>query len=87
MTADQTVKLKKVNFEKKFCIFLCFWKWDFLATRLKTSRRELSELEKQKKPTLKKFLYFGKWNFLAPNLKKYIFFSKTSFHILQEGIC
>ena len=80
MTADQTVKLKKVNFEKKFCIFLCFWKWDFLATRLKISRRELSELEKQKKTYSEKILIFWEMELSCPKLKKiYFFFLKQVF--------
>ena len=41
-------------------VFLYFRKWNFLALRTKNFRREPSWLEKYKKPTLKKFLYFRK---------------------------
>ena len=40
-------------------------------------RKELSKLEKIKIITLKFFfLYFGKWNFLAPRLKRFLYFKR-----------
>ena len=57
-------------------------------------RRELSEHKiKKNKTAFKGFLYFGKWNFLAPSLKSFLYFrgelakawkSKISHYLLVE---
>ena len=50
--------------QKKF--FLYFGKDNFLATSLKNFRRELSEIQKEKNNTLKKFLLFQKMELSRP---------------------
>ena len=52
-------------FLKKF--FLFFWKWNFLALRIKISGRNFRA--RKIKKHWQNFLYMGKWNFLAINWK------------------
>ena len=50
--------------------------WNFLSQSLKNLYSYISG-ENLQSPENKNFLYFGKWNFLAPNLS-YIFLKKVS---------
>ena len=43
---------------------------EFLALRIRHFRRELSELEKCKKPSLEKFLIFREMELSSPKFKK-----------------
>ena len=38
----------------------------------------------KKNPLLKSFLYFGKWNFLAPSLKNFLYFRKEPAKPLKQ---
>ena len=55
--------------------FLIFQETETLKNLL-YFRREFSSQKNKKKTLLKCFLYFGKWNFLAPSLKNSFYFRK-----------
>ena len=78
-----TLILKKVLIFSQKCFFLYFGKWNFSKNFL-FFRRGLSELEKLKKPTLKKFLIFREMELSVPCLKNSYFFLKKIL-IFQGG--
>ena len=63
-------KIKKVLIFSQKKLFLYFRKWNFPALRIKYFRRELSDLEKQKKNLSEKFLIFQETELCSLKLKK-----------------
>ena len=48
----------------------------YISGNLLYFKKQLFEPKDKTKPTLKMFLYFRKWNFLAPSLKNLLYFNK-----------
>ena len=63
-------------------VFLIFWEMELSSTKPNKLQEETFRAPKVKKNYSEKILlYFGKWNFVAPNLNVSDIFFKKSFHI------
>ena len=68
--------VKKVLIFSRKKRFLYFGKRNFSKNNILYFRKELSELKKFKKPTLKKFLMFREMQLSSPKLKKLLIFQE-----------
>ena len=90
--SSKNKKIKKCHSEKisksflKKTFFLYFGKWNFLTSRLKAFRMELSKPKKWNKPTPKKFFVIREMDLPSPKLKKALIVLWKNFFFLVGNL-